>query len=205
MEVHDVFIVLGVSLTALALIVSAIGIRSESFPPSRPVMLLGIGLFVAVVGGTTTIAWLNGEEEIDHLRAEQEEGHVPTPAEVMEEYSAAASAATLEQSGEDKPGAPEEETATETAEVDGAALFDSEGCAGCHTLQAAGSSAEVGPNLDTELANEDPQFIEESIVAPDAVIAKGFGEGIMPDSFGETMTSEQIQALVTYLVDSTQK
>jgi mono/diheme cytochrome c family protein len=202
MEVHDVFIVLGVSLTALALIVSAIGIRYESFPPSRPALALGIGLFAAVVGATTTIAWLNGEEEQDHLRAEQAEGKIPTPADVMDEYAAAATAATAEQAGEDKPGEPEEETASA---ADGAALFESEGCAGCHTLQAAGSTAEVGPNLDTELAGADEKFIEESIVDPDAEIAKGFGEGIMPQNFGETMTPEELEALVAYLAESTQK
>lgn len=201
MEVHDVFIVLGISLTALALIVSAIGIRSESFPPSRPVMLLGIGLFLAVVGATTTIAWLNGEEEVDHLRAEQEEGEIPTPAEVMDEYAAAAAAQTAESSGEDAS----EDAGAETASADGAALFESQGCAGCHALQAAGSTADVGPNLDTELAGDDKATIEESIVDPDAELAKGFGEGIMPQNFGDTMTPEELAALVTYLVDSTQK
>jgi mono/diheme cytochrome c family protein len=201
MDVHDLFIVVGISLTALALIVSAIGIKSESFPPSRPAMLLGIGLFVAVVGVTTTVAWLNGEEEVDHLRAEQAAGEVPTPEDVMEEYAASAEAQTASDEGE--PEAADADT--EAAAIDGAALFDSQGCAGCHTLEAAGSDAQVGPNLDTELANSDEKFIEESIVDPDAEIAKGYGEGIMPGNFGETMSPEEIQALVKYLFDSTHK
>jgi len=201
MEVHEIFIVLGISLTALALIVSAIGIRSESFPPSRPVMLLGIGVFLAVIGATTTVAWLNGEEEVDHLRAEQEAGEIPTPAEVTDEYAAAAAAATAETSGEDAS----EDAGAQTAAADGAAVFESQGCAGCHTLQTAGSTAEVGPNLDTELAKDDEATIEESIVDPDAELAEGFGSGIMPQNFGDTMTPEELDALITYLVDSTQK
>jgi cytochrome c oxidase subunit 2 len=119
----------------------------------------------------------------------------------MEEYAVAADEQTAEDAGLDQPGEPEEETVA----ADGAALFESEGCAGCHTLQAAGSTAEVGPNLDTELADEDEAFIEESIVDPDAELAKGFGEGIMPQNFGETMTPDELKALVAYLASSTQK
>jgi len=38
-----------------------------------------------------------------------------------------------------------------SSENDGAAIFKSSGCGGCHTLKAAGSSGQIGPNLDTAL------------------------------------------------------
>jgi mono/diheme cytochrome c family protein len=39
-------------------------------------------------------------------------------------------------------------TTTTSAAPDGKAVFASAGCGGCHTLKAAGSSGNVGPNLD---------------------------------------------------------
>jgi mono/diheme cytochrome c family protein len=37
---------------------------------------------------------------------------------------------------------------TEASKPDGKAVFAKAGCGGCHTLKAAGSSGNVGPNLD---------------------------------------------------------
>jgi mono/diheme cytochrome c family protein len=39
-------------------------------------------------------------------------------------------------------------TTTTAAAADGKAVFAKAGCGGCHTLKAAGSSGNVGPNLD---------------------------------------------------------
>ena len=40
---ETLFFVFGISLTVLAVATAAIGLRSERFPPSRAVMVLGIG------------------------------------------------------------------------------------------------------------------------------------------------------------------
>ena len=58
--------------------------------------------------------------------------------------------------------------------VDGAAVFEAQGCGSCHTLAAAGSTGETGPDLDGALADRDPGYIEESIVDPAAVVAEGY-------------------------------
>jgi mono/diheme cytochrome c family protein len=48
-----------------------------------------------------------------------------------------------------KPATTTGKTATTPAsKPDGKAVFASAGCAGCHTLKAAGSTGNVGPNLD---------------------------------------------------------
>jgi hypothetical protein len=39
----------------------------------------------------------------------------------------------------------------------------------------------------------------ESIVKPNAFIAPGFGPNVMPQTFGQTLTQSQIQALVNFL------
>ena len=86
---------------------------------------------------------------------------------------------------------------------DGKALFASNGCGSCHTLADAGSTAQVGPNLDEVLKDKDAEFVRTSIMDPDAEIAPGFQPGIMPKTFGDQLSDEQLDALVKYLLDST--
>jgi cytochrome c oxidase subunit 2 len=87
--------------------------------------------------------------------------------------------------------------------TDGAALFTSEGCAGCHAFEPAGSTAEVGPSLDN-LQPKDGQSLEEyvrnSILKPNEFVVPGYSEGVMPAFDG--LTDEQVDALVQYLTGS---
>jgi cytochrome c oxidase subunit II len=85
--------------------------------------------------------------------------------------------------------------------ADGEALFTSAGCAGCHTLKAAGSTAKVGPNLGT-LKNANAEFIRTSIIDPSAEVEKGFQDGVMPQNFKEQLSKEELDALVKYLLES---
>lgn len=81
----------------------------------------------------------------------------------------------------------------------GKAVFASAGCGSCHTLAAAGASGQVGPNLDEVLKGKDEQFIYDSIVNPDAEIAKGFQPGIMPKTYDEQLDDKQLGDLVAFL------
>jgi plastocyanin len=65
------FYALGISLVVAALAVSAIGLKYESFPQSRGIMLGVIGIFVVLVGGTATFALLNARDEQHKTEAEQ--------------------------------------------------------------------------------------------------------------------------------------
>jgi cytochrome c oxidase subunit 2 len=78
----------------------------------------------------------------------------------------------------------------------------SSGCAGCHTLADAGSTATIGPNLGQVLSGpkHTAAFIRTSIVSPNAYVEKGFSPGIMPQSFGSTLSKQQLNALVAYLL-----
>ncbi len=75
-------------------------------------------------------------------------------------------------------------------------------CGICHKLAAAGTTATTGPDLDQSLQGKDAAFINQSIVDPDAMIAAGFGPGIMPGNFSQTLTEDDIQGLVDYLMQS---
>ncbi len=75
-------------------------------------------------------------------------------------------------------------------------------CGACHTLKAAGTAGQTGPNLDTFLANRPASFILTSIVDPSKDIAKGYADHIMPNTYAKTLTKQQIANLVTYIDNS---
>lgn len=85
----------------------------------------------------------------------------------------------------------------------GAQVFANNGCGGCHTLAAAGSGGVTGPNFDEVLPGQDAAMIEESIVDPNAKIAKGYPANVMPANFGESLTPKELEDLVKYLITST--
>jgi cbb3-type cytochrome c oxidase subunit III len=79
--------------------------------------------------------------------------------------------------------------------TDGAKIFKGAGCAGCHTLAAAGSTGTVGPNLD-QLAN--------ALTA--AIVVKQVTNGgtVMP-AFKGKLSAAQIQAVAQYVTSSAGK
>jgi cytochrome c oxidase subunit 2 len=78
-------------------------------------------------------------------------------------------------------------------------------CGSCHTLSDAGTTATTGPNLDKGLKGKDAAFIKQSILQPSAQITPGYQDGIMPSNFGDTLSPQQIDALVQYLSKVTNK
>jgi mono/diheme cytochrome c family protein len=86
----------------------------------------------------------------------------------------------------------------------GAQVFAQFGCAGCHTLSAAEAGGTVGPNLDRALRTQSEATIRESIVAPDAEIAKGYPPNVMPNNFEQIIPAAELRQLVEYLVRSSE-
>jgi cytochrome c oxidase subunit 2 len=78
-------------------------------------------------------------------------------------------------------------------------------CATCHTLGDAGAKGQVGPDLDKVLKGKDAAFIKESILNPDKEIAPGYPPHVMPPNFGDTLSGGQVDALVKYLSQVTNK
>ena len=93
----------------------------------------------------------------------------------------------------------------------GLTVFNQNGCSSCHTLSAANATGTVGPNLDNlvSYAKQAHQpleaFVHQSIVDPNAYIQPSYPKGVMPDNFGHLLTKEQLDSLVTFLVQSAQK
>ena len=74
--------------------------------------------------------------------------------------------------------------------TDGAKIFKGAGCAGCHTLSAAGSTGTIGPNLDQ---------LKPSLAAVVKQVTNG--GSIMP-AFAGKLTTAQIQAVAQYVSSS---
>lgn len=96
--------------------------------------------------------------------------------------------------------------------ANGKAIFTGVGgCGSCHTLAAAGTTGTVGPNLNTlKTACATPasqaargatfeKCVTTAITDPYKYIPMGYHSGIMPSTFGKTLSPSQIQALVAFL------
>jgi cytochrome c6 len=78
-------------------------------------------------------------------------------------------------------------TTTTTSKPDGKAVFAKAGCGGCHTLKAAGSSGNVGPNLDQLKPSK-------ATVAHQVEV----GGGTMP-AFKGTLSAAEIAAVAQFV------
>lgn len=147
--------------------------RDPNFPGNR------LGLFVLVA----TVLFVGTMAGVVVFAKEEEGGE---GAEATETHGT--------ETGEE-PATTTETTGGE-AEGDAAAgeqVFASAGCGGCHTLGAAGSSGNVGPNLDD--AKPDHDLVVERVTN---------GKGGMP-SFRGQLDDDEIQDVAAYVVDSTQR
>ena len=102
------------------------------------VAVLGLGILSACGGSTEAAGTIGGEVTIGT-------GMEATPAETG---SGATDAATTTEAAAATTEAATTAAASEGDATAGAAIFQSAGCGGCHTLAAAGSAGAVGPNLD---------------------------------------------------------
>jgi mono/diheme cytochrome c family protein len=79
----------------------------------------------------------------------------------------------------------------------GRAVFARMGCGACHTLAAAGSVGEMGPDLDERLPSHTRASLVERITrgpSPDGTFSP------MPDNFGRRLSDQQLDALVDFLL-----
>jgi sulfite dehydrogenase len=149
--------------------------RNPDFPGNR----LGLFILVSVVLFAGTMV-----------------GVVVFAGEEGEPHSEEATQTQGEETGEEPPPSTEQTTTTGPSEpagdaAAGEAVFASAGCVGCHTLKAAGSTGNVGPNLDE--AKPDVALVVDRVTN---------GKGVMP-SFKGQLSEKQIQDVAAYVVAST--
>lgn len=80
-------------------------------------------------------------------------------------------------------------------------LFNREGCSACHTVDGVSTGA-VGPVLTDIYADKGEAYVRESIVNPNAVIAEGFAENVMPPTFGDVLSDQDLDDLIAFFKDA---
>ena len=152
-----------------------------------------LGLTGLLIGGAIVLAACGGgDEEI-----------VPTP--VFE--PTAAPAATSAPAPTTAPtAAPTAAPVTLVGDAaNGEALFGVQGCSGCHST---GANRVVGPGLsgvgttaETRVAglNAD-EYLTQSIKSPNAFVVPDFFADLMPTTFGQTLSEQEIADIVAYLI-----
>lgn len=138
--------------------------RRPDFPGQR--LRLFIAVTVLLFVSMMTAMFVLAQED------EEAEAHGAEPAETTEEQPA-------------PPAPPAGDAAA------GKSVFASAGCGGCHTLADAGSSGQVGPNLDD--AKPARELVVERVTN---------GKGPMP-SFKDQLSEKQIQDVAAYVVQAT--
>ena len=159
--------------------------RDPNFPGNR------LGLFVLV----TVLLFVGTMAGVVFFAKEEEGAHGAEAVETHETETGAGGETTAEEpegkaGGETTAEEPEGEAAGDPAA--GEQVYASAGCGGCHTLEAAGSSGSVGPNLDE--SQPDAELVIDRVTN---------GAGAMP-AFKDQLDEQQIQDVAAYVVDSTQ-
>jgi plastocyanin len=127
-----IFFVFGGVLVVAALILAFVGIRGhESFPGSRPLLIVGTAVFAAVVVGTTAFAVVNAREEQDHREAELAEEEAVAEEDAGQQPSAPSPAGQPQAAGGGAQQQPAPPAAASSLDVsspeDGSLVFEPDG------------------------------------------------------------------------------
>ena len=164
--------------------------RNPDYPGNRlgAFIALTLVLFVALIGAMVVFAGESEEEEAGgEAESTQPAGSATETTGTETEPTETATTETGGgETGEETPAGGEGDAAA------GEEVFAANGCGSCHTLEEAGASGSIGPNLD----ESQPSFE----LAIDRVTN---GAGAMP-AFGDSLSEEQIRDVAAYVVASTQ-
>jgi mono/diheme cytochrome c family protein len=179
---QTVVIIVAATFIAWALITAIfIPKRREVFPRRLDAFIVVSALlFLAQM---TTVLWVSETQEVEEAHAETTGGHAEGEGEGTETTGG----------GEETTGGTE--TTGETGRVGDAAagkeVFETAGCASCHTLADAGATGTVGPNLDE--AKPPAELVVDRVTN---------GMGAMPPFSGQ-LSAEQINDVAAYVVNAT--
>lgn len=89
----------------------------------------------------------------------------------------------------------------------GEAVYLATGCGACHAIPEV-SEGVVGPsqaNIGTVAATRidgvsAEEYIRQSILQPNAFVVEGFGEGIMPQTYGDSISPSDLEDLIAFLL-----
>jgi mono/diheme cytochrome c family protein len=165
--------------------------RNPDFPGRRglvPFILVTVILTIAMLGAVEVFA-----KEEEHAAAEAPGGETtpePPPPSPPPGPEPQQPPPPMPTTTEEPSGSPEA----------GREIFASQGCGTCHTFGPADASGTIGPNLGENLAGKDAAYIRRAIVDPDADIASGYNPGVMPKTYEDQLSPQQLNDLVAFLM-----
>jgi quinoprotein glucose dehydrogenase len=65
-----------------------------------------------------------------------------------------------------------------------------------------GEGGDIGPDLTGIGATRDREYLRRAVLDPNADIAEGFEEDMMPDDLGEQLYASELEILVGFLAGS---
>jgi len=141
---------------------------------------------------TITVGEASAEAEVEETD-EEVEAETEAEAETETEVMAASDASAENREPED--------------------LWTSMACSACHRLdekQSADNIGQPGPHMGnisetagTRVAGQSAvEYLTASIIAPNEYINEGYFENVMPQNFAEQMSAEEIDSLVSWLLDT---
>jgi mono/diheme cytochrome c family protein len=99
-------------------------------------------------------------------------------------------------SGEEAAAPVEELTGDALLISTGSNLATTNGCIGCHSVNGLDGT---GPTWTGLAARVDDEYLRRAILQPNADIAEGYTEGVMPVTYVDTLSAEDVDALVAYI------
>lgn len=157
-----------------------------SHPEQRELSHAAQGAFVILALVFATFTFLIG---LYIGNNSEPEGKPPVAVATTETGGEQTEPATTEEAEEEEeePATTAEEEEGGGAAADGKAVFASAGCGSCHTLEEAGSSGTIGPDLDSTTMSRDE--IEEQVRQ---------GGGAMP-AFEGQLSDAEIEAVSDFV------
>jgi mono/diheme cytochrome c family protein len=180
---ETVLLVMGLVFIGFALVVSMLIPRYRpDFPGDRLGLFVFVSFLLFLAMATAVVTTAGGEE---HGAAET--GHAETETGPTETETGPTETETEPTATETEP------TETGAGGGDAAAgeeVFASAGCETCHTLAVAGSTGNVGPNLDEAQPSAD--LVIERVTE---------GKGAMP-AFADQLSEQQIRDVAAYVSEN---
>lgn len=99
-------------------------------------------------------------------------------------------------SGEEAAAPADDLTGEDLLIETGRNLATTNGCIGCHSTNGLDGT---GPTWQGLAATVDDEYLRRAILDPNAEIAAGFEPDVMPSTYADSLTAEDVDALVAYI------